>query len=207
MSVRSSAPNPVRAITCALALTALAAGCAREAPEIREVRKAAQEYLRALAKRDVKEIGERSTCVVSANSIVGGTVLGIGPPRKVRMGTLDSLSLVTRFVQRTADSTWAFANDSTADSLFRAARLISNQAAVYRSAVRAVPVSAPGTVVPRDSTVETRSVRTRIRYAGPAIGPQAVDKEEIIRLLRAPGGKWIVFSVYLTDQDPRPEMI
>jgi hypothetical protein len=39
-----------------------------------------------------------------------------------------------------------------------------------------------------------------------------VDREEIVHLLRAPAGKWIVFSVYLRDEDPtsdlgRPERV
>ena len=108
---------------------------------------------------------------------------------------------------RSADSSWARASDWNADSLFRWARVLSNRAAVYRNAVRAVPVSLPGSVVGSDSTLETRIVRARVRYAGPVIGPRPVDKEELLRLLRVRGGKWIVFSKYLVEDDPQPEMI
>ena len=55
--------------------------------------------------------------------------------------------------------------------------------------------------------LETRIVHARFRYAGPLVGPRPVDKEEIVRLLRVPGGRWVVFSVYLAEDDPRPEMI
>ena len=42
---------------------------------------------------------------------------------------------------------------------------------------------------------------------GPLVGPRPVDKEEILRMLRVPGGKWIVFSMFLVADDPAPEMI
>jgi hypothetical protein len=54
--------------------------------------------------------------------------------------------------------------------------------------------------------LEVRSVRARFRYAGPVIGPKPVDREETIHLLRVPGGKWIVFSVYLREEDPLPDL-
>ena len=190
-----------------LVLGVLLGGCAREAPEVREVRKTTQDYLRALSRRDLKEIAERSTCLASTNSLVGGRVLEIEPVRQVRMGALDSLIGASARIQRSADSSWARANDWNADSLFRWARVLSNRAAVYRNAVRAVPVSLPGALVGADSTLETRVVRARIRYAGPVVGPRPVDKEEILRLLRVRGGKWFVFSKYLVADDPRPEMI
>jgi hypothetical protein len=78
---------------------------------------------------------------------------------------------------------------------------------VYRNASRAITLSAPGWVAGADSTVETRVVRARFRYEGPVIGPRPVDREELLRLLRAPGGRWIVFSVFVREDDPAPEMI
>ena len=123
------------------------------------------------------------------------------------MGALDSLVGASARGQRSADSSWARASDWNADSLFRWARVLSNRAAVYRNAVRAVPVSFPGALVGSDSTLETRVVHARVRYAGPLIGPRPVDKEEILRMLRVRGGKWIVFSKYLVADDPRPSML
>jgi hypothetical protein len=184
----------------------LTAGCSRETPDAREVRRVTREYLAALVRHDVKEAGDRSTCLVTSNSLVGGQVLSIEPARRVRMGIIDSLSRVAASIQRGADSLWAGAGEATADSLFRRARVASLRTAVYRSAARAVTLSAPGSVVARDSTLETRIVHARFRYEGPVIGPRAVDREEIVRLLRAPGGKWIVFSVFVREDDPAPEM-
>ncbi|HEY3155936.1 MAG TPA: hypothetical protein VGK76_04815 [Candidatus Eisenbacteria bacterium] len=207
-SERSFAAAAAWIIGAAGLITALIfAGCAREAPDVREARKAAHDYLRAVARRDVKEIGERSTCLASTTSFAGGRVLRVDPPRGIRMAALDSLVRVSVYTQRSADSAWAHANETDADSLFRRARLRSYQASVYRAAARAVPVSAPGAVVGRDTMLETRALRVRVRYAGPLVGPRPVDKEEILRMLRVPAGKWIVFSMFLVSDDPAPEMI
>jgi len=201
-----SRPPRSRAALAAAAILALLGGCAREAPDVHEVRTTTQDYLRALHRRDVKQIADRSTCLVSTNSLVGGSILSIGSSSWMRMGDLDSLVRATIYEQRGADSAWAYAKDETADSLFRLARLVSNRASVYRNAARAVPLSAPGAVVPRDSSLEVRAVRARFRYAGPVVGPRPVDREETVHLLRAPGGKWIVFSVYLREEDPLPDL-
>jgi len=207
-SARSSAAAAAWIIGGAgLILALILAGCAREAPEVREARKAAHDYLRAVARRDVKEIGERSTCLTSTTSFTGGHVLRVDPPRGIRMAALDSLVRASIYTQHSADSAWARANEATADSLFRRARVLSYQASVYRNAARAVPASAPGAVVGRDTVLETRTIRVRVRYAGALVGPRPVDKEEILRMLRVPGGRWIVFSMFLVSEDPAPEMI
>src|SRR6267378_889852 len=117
------------ALTTALAVTVLLAGCSREAPDVREVRSAADGYFRALSRHDVKEIADRSTCLVSTTSLVGARVLTIRPPGRVRMGTLDSLVRASMSGQRLADSAWARSSEQTADSLFRLARTLSNRAA------------------------------------------------------------------------------
>lgn len=187
-----------------LAAALLLTGCSREAPEVREVRKAAEGYFHALSRRDVKEVQDRSTCIGSV--IMGGRVLAIEPSIRIRMGTLDSLANASTRQHRTADSVWARSNEQTADSLFRLARTVSDRVAVYRNAVRAVPLSAPGKMFASDSTLETRAVRARFRYGGPLVGPKPVDREVLVRLLRAPRGKWIVFSVYLRDEDPSPAL-
>ncbi len=206
-----SARGPARArgalLCAATGLTLLLAGCSREAPDVREVRKAADGYLRALVRGNEKEIADRSSCLASRNSLVGARVLEIEPPLRVRMGTLDSLITVSMVRHRSADSLWAGARDETADSLFRESRRLSFRSVVYRNAVRAIPLSAPGALMASDSTLETRVVRARFRYQNPDAGPQAVDREGIVRMLRAPGGKWIAFSAYIVEDDPAPEML
>ncbi len=194
---------PVLAVLAVLAL----GGCARETPEVREVRKATQEYIRALGRRDMREIAARATCIASTNVMVGGRVLKVEPARTIRMGVLDSLARFSILAQRSADSAWGRADEAHADSLFRRALWVSNRGSVYRNAARAARVSLPGVAIGRNTALETRIVRARIRYSGELVGPKPVDREELIRLLRAPGGKWIIFSKYLESDDPRPEMI
>src|SRR5512144_929368 len=105
--MRSRPPRSGAALAAAAILALLAGGCAREAPDVREVRTTTQEYLRALRLRDLKQIADRSTCLVSTNSLVGGSVLAIEPSSWVRMGDLDSLVGASMLAQRVADSVWS----------------------------------------------------------------------------------------------------
>ena len=200
-------PARSRLLPSALLLFALLlTGCAREAPDVREVRAAAQAYFRALEQQDLKQIAERSTCVVSTNSFAGARVLAVGSSRWMRLGDLDSLVRASMMDQRNAQAAWGKAKDVTADSLFGLVRLRASQASIYRNAVRAVPLSAPGVLVGRDSTLEVRSVQARFRYSGEVIGPKPIDRQQTVHLLRAPRGKWIIFSVFLRDEDPTPDL-
>ncbi len=208
--MRSNAPDLARLslVGAAILLLSLLAGCTREPPEVREVRRATQDYFHALQRQDLKQIADRSTCLVSARYLSGARILSIEGLRTVRAGAVDSLARAEALAQRTADSTWTRAtDDAKVDSLSRVARTHSFRASVYRCAERAIQLSAPRAIVSSDSTLETRYVRARFRYAGPAIGTRATDRETIVRLLRAPGGKWIVFSVYSKEDDPAPEML
>src|SRR6267378_7785344 len=96
-SARSAAPLRVLA-----AVVLLVVGCAREAPEIREVRKTAEEYFKALEKRDVKAIADCATCLTSTNSFAGARVLQILPTHRVRMAVLDTLMRESFAWQKTA---------------------------------------------------------------------------------------------------------
>jgi len=199
--------RPSRALLgIGIILALLVAGCARETPETREVRRSAQEYLKALAQRDLKELQARSTCLASTNSFVRGKVLAIDSSLFVPFRTIDSLARATMTSQRSSDSAWSHADESHADSLYTRARTIARFGASLRCAVRAAYASLPGTPM-GTSVLETRRVRVRVRYAGPVVGPSPVDTAEYLRLLRAPGGKWIVFSKYRVEDDPWPDRI
>jgi hypothetical protein len=78
---------------------------------------------------------------------------------------------------------------------------------VYRSAIRAIALSRPDSLVGSNAVLDTRTLRMRVRYAGEAVGPRAIDKEVLLRLIRAPGGQWIAFSFYSKEDDPRPERV
>lgn len=204
---------PTRTRRARTACTAVAAGlltlagCSRESPELREVRMAAERYVDALARKDLEQIRARSTCVVPYQSLRGGNVLRIGDLHRVTIATLDSLTRETAEEHRAADSAWVVAPDSVRDRLSRQALTVGKLHFVYRSAVRAAALSRPDSVPGPDTPLETRTVRMRVRYAGEAVGPRPIDKELLLRLVRAPGGKWIAFSFYGEADDPRPERV
>ncbi len=198
-------PSRSAAFSIALAtLACLLAGCAREAPDVQAVRKASERYLRALGRKEVEVLRTTSTCVVSMNTVAGGKVLAIGRPQPMRLHTLDSLLYVTEAEQRRADSLWASATDASADSLYQRRRRLGLRYVVYRNAQRAAQASLPESLVTGTTWLELRRVLVRVRYAGALIGPRPVDREEVLRLLRSGSGNWIVYSLYLTQDDPIP---
>lgn len=189
------------------ALIALLAGCAREAPDVHEARLAAERYVDALAHKDLQQIRARSTCVVSYQSLKGGNVLQIGEVHQVTVGALDSLVHAAGEAHRSADSAWVVAPDSIRDQLSQRAMTIGKLHFVYRSALRALALSRPDSLLGSDATLDTRTLRVRVRYAGEAVGPRAIDKEQLLRLIRAPRGQWIAFSFYSKEDDPRPDRV
>jgi hypothetical protein len=200
-------PSPratVRRLVAFLGL-AILAGCAREAPDKHDARIVANRYLAALARKDITAIAKCATCVVAMSTVRGGQVLRIDDPQAVTVGALDSLTLAVARAQKSADSLWQMTEDAQADSLYAARRRLTYSQSVYRNAVRAVRLSHPDTLFASSSAMETRALRVRVRYGGPLVGPKPIDREEILRMLRAPGGRWIVFSMYLTEDDPFPD--
>ena len=186
---------------------ALLAGCAREAPDVHAVRLAAERYVDALAHKDLEQIRARSTCVVAYEWLKGGNVLQIGAPHRVTIGTLDSLVRAAGETHRSADSAWVVAPDSIRDRLSRQALVVGKLHFVYRSALRAVALSRPDTLLGSGAVLETRTVRMRVRYSGEAVGPRPIDKDMLLRLIRASSGQWIAFSFYSQEDDPRPERV
>jgi hypothetical protein len=194
------------ALTVAV-VAALAGGCSRETPEVKEVRLTAQRYMNALAGKDLEQMSARSTCLVSYQWIRGGNVLQIGEARRVTMHSLDSLRTVAAKLHSSADSAFALADDSRSDAAHKEALTKSKLHSMYHNAVRALAKSHPDTLLASDTVLETRSVRMRVRYSGAPVGKKPADTEQLLRMIRAPGGKWIVFSFFSADQDPRPDVI
>lgn len=203
MSARRSGRGAALPLAAAL-LGILLAGCAREAPDVQAVRKASERYLRALARKELEVLRTTSTCVVSMNTVAGGRVLSIGPAEPGRVAMLDSILATAETDQRRADSLWYRATPASADSLYRWRRRLGLRYVVCRNAQRAIQLSLPDTVVTRATPIETRRVLVRVRYAGALIGPRPVDREEVLRLIRAGSGRWIAYSLYLTRDDPMP---
>ena len=193
------------AMIAGVASIALLHGCSREAPDVREARLAAQRYMGALERKDLEDIRARSTCAVSYQWVRGGNVLQIGGPHRLTMGALDSLREIAALVQRSADSAFVLADESRTDAAHQEALAKARLHVLYRNAIRAVTKSNPDTLLHSSGEVETRALRMRVRYSGAPVGKKPADTEQILRMIRAPAGKWIVFSFFSTDQDPHPD--
>lgn len=193
------------ALTCLTLAAVLGPGCAREPEATREIRLSAERYLDALARKDIHEIRNRATCLVAMQSIQGGNVLRIDPARGTLTGALDSLAAASSKLHRTNDSLWIHAGEGNREALFQASRRAGRLEITYRNALRAVTASRPDSLAGSKTPVETCAVRVRVRYAGELVGPKPVDREMILRMLRAPAGAWIAFSLYNVEDDPKPD--
>jgi hypothetical protein len=187
--------------------TTLPTGCAREPEATRAIRLSAERYLSALARKDFGEIRNRATCLVPLQAVQGGNVLRIDPTRRTTIGTLDSLAASSAKLHRETDSLWIRAGEGNREVLFQASRRAGRLEVTYRNALRAVSVSRPDSLAGSKAVVETCSLRVRVRYAGELVGPKPVDREMILRMLRAPGGSWIAFSLYTVEDDPQPDAV
>jgi hypothetical protein len=200
---------PILALRLALALPLVAlsivTGCAREPQDVHEARLAAERFVAALASKDLAEVRQRATCVVSMQSVQGGNVLRVGDLRRIQVSSLDSLTSLAFIAHQRAESLWAQSPAGDKDVQFDGIRRAARLEIVYRNAIRAINLSRPGVLNDSKTLLETRAIRMRVRYAGAVIGPKPVDKEMVLRLLRAPSGKWIAFALYTAEDDPRPD--
>jgi len=193
------------AVAAAVAAAFLAGGCSREAPGVKEARLAAQRYMRALERKDLEDIRARSTCAVSYQWIRAGSVLRVGSSRKLTIGALDSLRAIAARVHRSADSAFVVADAKRTEAAHQEALAKARLHTLYHNAIRAVEKSNPDTLLGSGAAVETRTVRMRVRYAGAPVGKKPADTEQILRMIRAPSGKWIAFSFFSAVEDPRPD--
>jgi len=194
-------------LAATLGLALGTAGCARDRGDTRAARFAAERYLDALGRNDLTLLRQRSTCSVPSQSIVGGIVLRVEFPRSATLAMLDSLARSAARVHRTLDSLWTLVPEEAVDSLFVRSQLFARRHVLYRNALRAASLSLDGEEPPADALIRTCRIRARIRYHGPLVGPKPIDREHVLRLLAAPGGRWIVFSAHLRQDDPHPEPI
>ena len=186
-------------------MLSIVAGCAREPQDVHEARLAAERFVAALAGKDLAEVRQRATCVVSMQSVQGGNVLRVGTPRRLPVFSLDSLATVASVAHQRAESLWAQPRSGDQDAQFDDVRRTARLEIIYRNALRAIGLSRPDVLNDSRALLETRAIRMRVRYAGSVIGPKPVDREMVLRLLKAPSGKWIAFSLYTAEDDPQPD--
>jgi hypothetical protein len=205
---RRSGSAPIRIAALPLALI-LHSGCSLDTPEERAACRAAQRYLAALSVHDDAAIREHGTCDAATGSIRGATLIRSGRIRSLSRHSLDSLTANALENERQAGADWSRAVEGDADSLWLRLDAARRVAAICRSASLAAERSASsgsdsaGPVPGPDSAATLRvcASSVRIRWAGPLVGPQPVDREHVLRALAASGGRWIVFSLEQTEDD------
>jgi hypothetical protein len=140
-----------------------------------------------------------ASCRAGGPAFRGATLLRAGSPESVSIRILDSLADASADEARRAALDLAAAGEETADSLWIRADAASRRARMFGDAVRAVAMSRAGDA---DSVLRVCRIRVRVRWAGPLVGPEPVDREHVLRALAASGGRWIVFSLVPRDRDP-----
>jgi hypothetical protein len=182
----------------------LSSGCSVD-KDARAARRAADRYLAALAAHDDMALREGGTCAVATSSIRGATVLRSGRIYPLSRRTLDSLTAAALDWERRSEADWSHAVEWDADSLWLRLDAARRMASIYRSASLAAARSAAAvaSAARTDSaaTLHLCTSRVRIRWGGPLVGPQSVDREHVLRVLTSPGGRWIVFSLEQREDD------
>lgn len=188
-------------------LAALASsGCRLESPEIREAKEAAKDFANALRTHDAERLRAMASCVVPTDGIQDARFRYLEAPQTVRPAALDSLMLLYGEAQRLADSAYTAAPDSAADleARFDRARSLARRSATTRAARRAVDASRSGEPPAPDAELKSIRAHVLVRFAGKAVGPGAIERDTIVRLLRAPEGTWIVYAFDLASDAPGP---
>lgn len=184
-------------------------GCATE-PEALAARHAAERYLAALTAHDQGKARAMSSCPGGAAALRGATLLRVGALESMAAEVLDSLATEAALRSSKASVELLGADEESADSLARRAERAERRARMFRDAFRAVEMSragAPGgrsAPRPGGSALLLCRCSVRVRWGGPLVGPEAVDREAVLRELAVPGGRWIVYSFTPRDRDPGP---
>jgi hypothetical protein len=207
------------AIALALTLLAATSGCATDPPDVREGKAALDVFLRDVRAHDAARLRARATCIVSTEGIRDARLRHVEPIRRVTVAALDSLVARYAVAQQEAESTYARTPDDnpSVEDRFHALREWGRRAETVRAARRAAEQSAREASQEDDGHASAAlrgdaaadpllSLRAHVlvQYAGPAVGPDRVERDVIVRLLRAPGGAWVVYAFDLASDPPGP---
>ena len=184
----------------------IASGCSLDPPDVRDAKSSVRAFATALRLHDAERLRSISSCVVATEGISDARFRYLDPLRSTTVAALDSLAALYSEAQRLADSSYAAVPDSAADleSRFERARSLARRAATTRAARRAADVSGAGTAAATGATLRSIRAHVLVRFAGEAVGPAAIERDTIVRLLRAPGGAWIVYAFDLASDAPAP---
>lgn len=185
----------------------LYSGCSVDSEE-RAACRAAERYLAALSAHDDEALRERGTCAVATGSVRGATLIRPGRIDPLSRRSLDSLAAAAAVRERQSEADWSHAVESDADSLWLRLVAARRLASICRSASLAAARSASASASASDSgaaalepspdsaaMLRLCASRVRIRWGGPLVGPQPVDREHVLRALAISGGRWVVFSL------------
>jgi hypothetical protein len=200
---RSSDTRGRRCVALAAIAFLALPGCSDRTQSAHAARTAVDRYLLALASHDSQALHNLAIGSFSDAAVLGGDVLRLGVVRRISVHTLDSLATVAASELRECGDAWTQASEENADSLWLRRRALFLRLTLYANALDAARRSAN---TPAES-VDVCRVRVRIRWGGPLVGPEPVDREHVVRVLAAPGGRWIVFSTFLRQDDPPAEPI
>lgn len=182
----------------------LSSGCSVDSEE-RAARRAAERYLAALSAHDDAALRERGTCAFETGSIRGATLIRSGRIQPLSRRSLNSLNAVALDRERQGETDWSHAVESDADSLWLRLVAARRLASICRSASLAAARSAraghPAPSPDSAAMLHLWASRVRIRWGGPLVGPQPVDREHVLRALASSGGRWIVFSLEQREDD------
>ncbi|HET9950631.1 MAG TPA: hypothetical protein VFS09_02430 [Candidatus Eisenbacteria bacterium] len=208
--MRGRSTTDGRALALGVALLVGLAGCRPEPAEVREARPLLRDFATALRSRDEVRLRDLATCVVETAGVLDARLRYLEPLGDVRRAALDSLATLYRDAQRIADSLYTAAPDSAADleSRFDRTRSLARRAAATRAAVHAAERSgSASSVASRDAGRETlRTLRAHllVRYGGESVGPTPIERDTIVRMIRAPGGGWVIYAFDLASDAPGP---
>jgi hypothetical protein len=187
-----------------------APGCRPDPPDVRTAKTTLAEFVHELRAHDDAALRARTTCLIPTEAIRDARVRSLEPPRSVAVGSLDSLDARYAHAHRAADSLYALTPDTdpAVEERFQVVREWGRRAATVRAARRAATRSAESGDGPTRTAPQTPLVSIRahvvVHYAGPAVGPDRIERDVEVRLLRAPAGRWVVYAFDLASDPPGP---
>ena len=187
-----------------------AAGCRTDPPAARAAKGALSEFLRDLRAHDEAALRARASCLIATEAVRDTRLRYVEPPRSVTLGALDSLVARYSAALLRSDSLYRMTPDTdpNVEARFQSVRAWGRRAETVRAARRAATRSldAPGGAGEADPALLLTSVRAHVmvQYAGPAVGPDRIERDAVIRLLRADRGAWIVYAFDLASDPPGP---
>ena len=206
MRGRSSTDLYARLIGLVLLVSLSLSGCHSDPPMIRDAKVVAKEFSAALRRHDADRLRALAACIISTEGVRDARLRYLEPPLSIRAIALDSLAAHYASSHRMADSVYSSAPDSAAslEARFEQSRSMARRAAVTRAALRAADQSRSYAAPRGDVELMTIRAHVMVRFTGEAVGPDAIDRDTVVRLIRAPAGVWVVYAFDLASDSPGP---